>query len=44
MSVRRLAVNCTRCLNLINTTSIEKIDSKWRCIDRLSWHEFSELG
>src|ERR1022692_968714 len=44
MSICWLADSFTRLLNVINTTFREKIYSRWCCIDRLSWHDFSGLG
>ena len=34
----------SRRLNVINTTFREKIYSRWCCIDRLSWHDFTGLS
>src|SRR5258706_10382866 len=44
MSIRWFAESFTLLLNLINTTFREKIYTRWCCIDRLSWHRFSECG
>src|SRR5258705_668940 len=44
MSSRCCSESLTRRLNVINTTCREKIYTRWCCIDRLSWHRFSECG
>src|ERR1700722_4145917 len=44
MSIRCSAESFTRLLNLINTTFREKIYSRWRCVNQLSWHGLSLCG
>src|SRR5258706_13509913 len=44
LSTRWLAESFTRLLNLINTTFREQIYTRWCCIDRLSWQDFTGLG
>ena len=44
MSVRWIAESFTRLRCVINTTFREKIYSRWCCIDRLSWQDFTGLG
>src|ERR1700676_1073072 len=44
ISVRWFTESFTRLRCAINTTFREKIYTRWCCIDRLSWHLFSESG
>src|ERR1700680_2019721 len=44
ISVRWFTESFTRLRCAINTTFREKIYSRWCCIDRLSWHLFTECG
>jgi hypothetical protein len=41
MSFRCCSESFTRRLSVINTTFREKIYSRWCCIDRLTWQDFS---